>query len=73
MFRLFRLPLLSLLVISVLCTACQKGHDMDDMAMDSAYMNIMMDMMTQMDAQGKRRTPITTTLPRWSCTTRPPS
>ncbi|MBC6609196.1 DUF305 domain-containing protein [Hymenobacter sp. BT188] len=57
MFRLFRLPLLSLLVISVLCTACQKGHDMDDMAMDSAYMNIMMDMMTQMDAQGKTQDP----------------
>ncbi|WP_345226530.1 DUF305 domain-containing protein [Hymenobacter koreensis] len=54
--RLFRLPFLSLLVFSVLSTACKK-HDMDDMKHDSPLMKIMMDMMTQMDAQAKTQDP----------------
>jgi uncharacterized protein (DUF305 family) len=32
-------------------------HDMDDMKHESAYMKIMMDMMTQMDAQAKTQDP----------------
>jgi uncharacterized protein (DUF305 family) len=55
--RLLRLPFLALLVFSVLFTACKMDHDMDDMKHDSPYMKIMMDMMTQMDAQAKTQDP----------------
>lgn len=55
--RLLRLPFLALLVFSVLFTACKMDHDMDDMKHESAYMKIMMDMMTQMDAQAKTQDP----------------
>lgn len=54
--HLFRLPLLFLLVLVSLFSAC-KGHNMDDMRHDSAFMKIMMDMMTQMDAQAKTQDP----------------
>ncbi|MFC4793959.1 DUF305 domain-containing protein [Hymenobacter endophyticus] len=54
--RLFRLPILSLLVLVSLFSAC-KDHDMDDMKHDSPLMKIMMDMMTQMDAQAKTQDP----------------
>ncbi|RYU84848.1 DUF305 domain-containing protein [Hymenobacter lutimineralis] len=55
--RLLRLPFFALLVFSVLFTACKKDHDMDDMKHESVYMKIMMDMMTQMDAQAKTQDP----------------
>ncbi|UPL51327.1 DUF305 domain-containing protein [Hymenobacter sublimis] len=54
--RLFRLPILSLLVLVSLFSAC-KDHDMDDMKHDTPLMKIMMDMMTQMDAQAKTQDP----------------
>ena len=54
--RIFRLPLLSLLFVSLLFTACKKDMDMD-MKMDSPYMKIMDAMMTQMDAQAKTQDP----------------
>jgi uncharacterized protein (DUF305 family) len=54
--HLFRLPFLTLLLLSALFTAC-KDHDMDEMEHDSAYMEIMMNMMTQMDAQVKTQDP----------------
>jgi uncharacterized protein (DUF305 family) len=56
MTRLFRFPLLSLVLLGLFFTACKKDHDMD-MHMDSPYMKIMMDMMTQMDAQAKTQDP----------------
>ncbi|WP_215139127.1 DUF305 domain-containing protein [Hymenobacter sp. ISL-91] len=40
-----------------LFSACKKGHDMDDMKHDTPLMKIMMDMMTQMDAQAKTQDP----------------
>ncbi|MCR5890557.1 DUF305 domain-containing protein [Hymenobacter sp. J193] len=55
--RLFRLPIYSLLVLVSLFSACKMDHDMDDMKHDSALMKIMMDMMTQMDAQAKTQDP----------------
>ena len=55
--RLFRLPLLSFLFVSLLFSACKKDHNMDDMKHDSPYMKIMNDMMTQMDAQAKTQDP----------------
>ncbi|TGE22581.1 DUF305 domain-containing protein [Hymenobacter metallicola] len=55
--RLFRLPILSLLVLVSLFSACKMDHDMDDMKHDSPLMKIMMDMMTQMDAQAKTQDP----------------
>jgi len=55
--RFLRLPSFALLAISVLFTACKMDHDMDDMKHESAYMKIMMDMMTQMDAQAKTQDP----------------
>jgi uncharacterized protein (DUF305 family) len=55
--RLLRLPFLALLVFSALFTACKMDHDMDDMKHESPYMKIMMDMMTQMDAQPKTQDP----------------
>ena len=55
--RLFRLPFFALLVFSALFTACKMNHNMDDMKHDSPYMKIMMDMMTQMDAQAKTQDP----------------
>ena len=55
--RLFRLPLLSLLVLVSLFSACKKDHNMDGMAHDSPYMKIMDAMMTQMDAQAKAQDP----------------
>lgn len=54
---LLRLPLLSLFLVSLLFTACKKGHDMDDMNMDSPYMKIMDAMMMQMDMQTKTQDP----------------
>jgi uncharacterized protein (DUF305 family) len=54
--RLFRLPILSLLVLVSLFTAC-KDHDMDGIQHEGAFMKIMMDMMTQMDAQAKTQDP----------------
>lgn len=54
--RLFRLPLLCLLLFGVFFSGC-KGHDMDDMAHDSPYMKIMDDMMSKMDAQAKTQDP----------------
>ena len=54
--RLFRLPFVTLILLSSLFTACMK-HDMDDMKHDSAFMKIMMTMMTQMDAQAKTQDP----------------
>ncbi len=54
--RFFRLPTLALLVLVSLFSAC-KGHDMDDMKHESAFMKIMMNMMTQMDAQAKTQDP----------------
>ncbi|UYZ64870.1 DUF305 domain-containing protein [Hymenobacter weizhouensis] len=54
--RLFHLPLLaSLLLLSLLGASCKKDHG--SMNMDSPYMKIMMDMMTQMDAQPKTQDP----------------
>ena len=55
--RLFRLPLLSFLFVSLLFSACKKDHDMDGMKHDSPYMKIMNDMMTQMDTQAKTQDP----------------
>ncbi len=55
--RLFRLPIFSLLVLVSLFSACKMAHDMDDMKHDSPLMKIMMDMMTQMDAQAKTQNP----------------
>ncbi len=55
--RLLRLPFLALLLLTVLFTACKKGHNMDDMKHDSPYMKIMDDMMTRMDAQAKTQDP----------------
>ncbi|WP_460615517.1 DUF305 domain-containing protein [Hymenobacter seoulensis] len=55
--RLFRLPILSLLVLVSLFSACKMDHDMDDMKHDTPLMKIMMDMMTQMDAQAKTQDP----------------
>ncbi|MCB2380295.1 DUF305 domain-containing protein [Hymenobacter sp. BT635] len=55
--RLFRLPIYSLLVLVSLFSACKMDHDMDDMKHDSPLMKIMMDMMTQMDAQAKTQDP----------------
>ncbi|RAK62624.1 DUF305 domain-containing protein [Hymenobacter edaphi] len=55
--RLFRLPIYSLLVLVSLFSACKKDHDMDDMKHDTPLMKIMMDMMTQMDAQAKTQDP----------------
>lgn len=55
--RLFRLPIFSLLVLVSLFSACKMDHDMDDMKHDSPLMKIMMDMMTQMDAQAKTQDP----------------
>ncbi|MBT2559285.1 DUF305 domain-containing protein [Hymenobacter sp. ISL-91] len=51
------MPILSLLVLVSLFSACKKGHDMDDMKHDTPLMKIMMDMMTQMDAQAKTQDP----------------
>ncbi|WP_426491493.1 DUF305 domain-containing protein [Hymenobacter sp. 102] len=50
------MPILSLLVLVSLFSAC-KDHDMDDMKHDTPLMKIMMDMMTQMDAQAKTQDP----------------
>jgi len=69
---LFRLPLLALAFFGLFLASCSKSHDMDP-AHDSVHMTIMMDMMTQMDAQAKTQDPTTTTQPRWCCTTKPPS
>ncbi|GAB3309317.1 DUF305 domain-containing protein [Hymenobacter tenuis] len=55
--RLFRLPIYSLLVLVSLFSACKMDHDMDDMKHDTPLMKIMMDMMTQMDAQAKTQDP----------------
>ncbi len=55
--RLFRLPLLSLLFVSLLFSACKKGHDMDGMKHNSPYMKIMDSMMARMDAQAKTQDP----------------
>ena len=52
--RTSRLPLLSLLVLVSLFSACKKDHDMKH---DSPYMKIMNDMMTRMDAQAKTQDP----------------
>ena len=52
--RISRLPLLSLLVLVSLFSACKKDHDMKH---DSPYMKIMNDMMTRMDAQAKTQDP----------------
>ncbi|MCR5890761.1 DUF305 domain-containing protein [Hymenobacter sp. J193] len=52
-----RLHLLLLVLLGLFAASCSKGHDMDDMKHDSAYMKIMMDMMTQMDAQAKTQDP----------------
>jgi len=54
--RLFRLPLLSLLFVSLLSTSCKKDMDMG-MKMDSPYMKIMDASMAQMDAQAKTQDP----------------
>lgn len=54
--RLFRLPLLSLLFVSLLFSACKKDMNMN-MKMDSPYMKIMDASMAQMDAQAKTQDP----------------
>lgn len=53
---LFRLPLLALAFFGLFLASCSKSHDMDP-AHESVYMTIMMDMMTQMDAQAKAQDP----------------
>ncbi|MBG8555747.1 DUF305 domain-containing protein [Hymenobacter guriensis] len=55
--RLFRLPLLSLFLVSLLFTACKMDHDMDDMKHESPYMKIMDAMMMEMDMQAKTQDP----------------
>ena len=57
MFRSLRFPLLSLVFLGLFFTACKKDHDMGQMAHSSVYMDIMMDMMTKMDAQAKTQDP----------------
>jgi uncharacterized protein (DUF305 family) len=52
----FRLPLLVLALFGLFVASCSKSHDMDP-AHESVYMTIMMDMMTQMDAQAKTQDP----------------
>jgi uncharacterized protein (DUF305 family) len=52
----FRFPLLALAFFGLVLASCSKSHDMDP-AHDSVYMTIMMDMMTQMDAQTKTQDP----------------
>ena len=51
-----RLPLLLLALLGLFAASCSKSHDTDP-AHDSVYMTIMMDMMTQMDAQAKTQDP----------------
>ncbi|WP_170865321.1 DUF305 domain-containing protein [Hymenobacter psychrotolerans] len=51
------MPILSLLVLVSLFSACKMDHDKDDMKHDTPLMKIMMDMMTQMDAQAKTQDP----------------
>ena len=53
----FRLPLLALVLLGLFLASSCKKHDMDDMAHTSPFMTIMMDMMTQMDAQAKTQDP----------------
>jgi uncharacterized protein (DUF305 family) len=58
--RLFRLPLLSLFLVSLLFTACKMNMDKDmdmSMNMNSPYMKIMDAMMMQMDMQTKTQDP----------------
>lgn len=52
-----RLPLLMLALLGLFVASCSKSHDMDPSHNKSVYMTIMMDMMTQMDAQAKTQDP----------------